>query len=43
MDKPDVPGLLPLIRQADLESPLDESSVSYFLSTIDLHPGSTRA
>ena len=41
MDSPDVPGLLPLIRQADLESPLDESSVSYFLSTIDLHLGTT--
>ena len=39
MDSPDVPGLLPLIRQADLESPLDESRISYFLSTIDLHPG----
>jgi KUP system potassium uptake protein len=39
MDSPDVPGLLPLIRQADLESPLDESGISYFLSTIDLHPG----
>jgi KUP system potassium uptake protein len=39
MDSPDVPGLLPLIRQADLESPLDESSISYFLSAIDIHPG----
>jgi KUP system potassium uptake protein len=39
MDSPDVPGLLPLIRQAELESPLDESRISYFLSTIDLHPG----
>jgi KUP system potassium uptake protein len=39
MDSPDVPGLLPLIRQAELESPLDERRISYFLSTIDLHPG----
>jgi KUP system potassium uptake protein len=39
LDSPDVPGLLPLLRQADLESPLDESRISYFLSTIDLHPG----
>ncbi|HEY2265676.1 MAG TPA: KUP/HAK/KT family potassium transporter [Streptosporangiaceae bacterium] len=39
MDSPDVPGLLPLIRQAELESPLNESRISYFLSTIDLHPG----
>ena len=39
MDTPDVPGLLPLIRPADLESPLDEGGISYFLSTIDLHPG----
>jgi KUP system potassium uptake protein len=39
LDSPDVPGLLPLLRQADLESSLDESRISYFLSTIDLHPG----
>jgi len=39
MDTPDVPGLLPLICEADIESPLDESDVSYFLSTIDLHRG----
>ena len=39
MDSPDVPGLLPLIRKANLESPLDETRISYFLSTIDLHPG----
>jgi KUP system potassium uptake protein len=39
MDSPDVPGLLPIIRQAELESPLDETRISYFLSTIDLHPG----
>ncbi len=41
MDSPDVPGLLPLIRAADLESPLDESRISYFLSTIDLYLGNT--
>jgi KUP system potassium uptake protein len=41
MDQIDVPALLPLIRKADIESPLKESGVSYFLSTIDIHPGST--
>jgi len=41
MDDPDVPALLPLIRQADIESPLDESTVSYFLSTIALRLGTT--
>jgi KUP system potassium uptake protein len=41
MDQIDVPALLPLIRKADVESPLKESGVSYFLSTIDIHPGST--
>jgi KUP system potassium uptake protein len=39
MDTPDVPGLLPFIRQDGLEGPLDESQISYFLSTIDMHPG----
>ena len=41
MDKPDVPGLLPLIRAAGIDCGLDEGSVSYFLSTIELHRGST--
>jgi len=41
MDQIDVPALLPLIRKADVESPLQESDVSYFLSTIDIHPGTT--
>ncbi len=41
MDSPDVPGLLPLIRQAGLKGPLDESRISYFLSAIDLHPGTS--
>jgi hypothetical protein len=27
MDPPDVPGLLPLLRAANLESPLDETVV----------------
>ena len=46
MDNPDVPGLLRLIEQADIEFPLDVDEVSYFLSTIDLTrgdaPGMTR-
>jgi len=41
MDQIDVPALLPLIRKADVESPLRESDVSYFVSTIDIHPGTT--
>jgi KUP system potassium uptake protein len=41
MDQIDVRALLPLIRKADVESPLQESDVSYFLSTIDIHPGTT--
>ncbi|HEX4519856.1 MAG TPA: KUP/HAK/KT family potassium transporter [Gaiellaceae bacterium] len=41
MDKPDVPGLLPLIRAAGVDCGLDEGTVSYFLSTIELHRGST--
>jgi KUP system potassium uptake protein len=39
LDSPDVPGLLPLIREANLETPMDESRISYFLSTIDIVPG----
>jgi KUP system potassium uptake protein len=39
MDSPDVPGLLRLIRAANLETPLDESRISYFLSTIDMYLG----
>ncbi len=38
MDEPNVPDVLRLVRNADIESPLDEE-VSYFLSTIDLHLG----
>jgi KUP system potassium uptake protein len=39
MDTINIPSLLPLIRQAGLETPLDTRDVSYFLSTIDLHAG----
>jgi KUP system potassium uptake protein len=39
MDTINIPGLLPLIRQAGLEQPLNTGDVSYFLSTIDLHAG----
>ena len=31
MDQIDVPALLPLVRKADVESPLKDSDVSYFL------------
>jgi KUP system potassium uptake protein len=39
MDKTDVPGLLPLIREAAIESPLDEDRLSYFVSRIELVQG----
>jgi KUP system potassium uptake protein len=41
MDQANVPGLLPLIREAELESPLDDDKLSYFLSRIELYLGST--
>jgi KUP system potassium uptake protein len=41
MDDTKVPPLLPLIRKADVESPLEESDVSYFLSAIALRLGTT--
>jgi KUP system potassium uptake protein len=41
MDKQNVPSLLPLIRQADIETPLDEDRLSYFLSRIELARGNT--
>jgi KUP system potassium uptake protein len=41
MDQQDVPGLLPLIRQADTEGTLDQDKLSYFLSRIEIVPGST--
>jgi KUP system potassium uptake protein len=36
MDQPNIPDLLPLIRQADIESPLNEDKLSYFLSRIEI-------
>ena len=39
MESPDVPGLLPLIQQAEIEVPLDEEDLTYFLSKIELHRG----
>ncbi len=41
MDEANIPALLPLVLKADPESPLREGDVSYFLSTIELHPGNT--
>src|ERR1700733_2834744 len=41
MDTPAVPPLLPLIRQASPEGPLDDGMVSYFLSTIEVRKGNT--
>ena len=43
MDQTNVPGLLPLIREADVESPLDDDRLSYFLSRIEIVQGNTRA
>src|SRR5215475_8046045 len=40
MDQTNVPGLLPLIAKAKIESPLDDR-LSYFLSRIELHQGNT--
>ena len=39
MDQTNVPGLLPLIRDAAIESPLDEDRLSYFVSRIELIQG----
>ena len=39
MDQQNVPGLLPLIREADIEAPLDDEKLSYFLSHIELALG----
>jgi KUP system potassium uptake protein len=39
MDTPDVPALLPLLRDADIETRLDEDDLTYFLSKIELHQG----
>jgi KUP system potassium uptake protein len=41
MDQANVPGLLPLISKAEIESPLDDDKVSFFLSRIELRPGNT--
>jgi KUP system potassium uptake protein len=41
MDVPSVPPLLPLIRAAGEEGRLEEGKVSYFLSTIEVHPGNS--
>jgi KUP system potassium uptake protein len=41
MDPANIPGLLPLIAKAKIESPLDDGRLSYFLSRIELHPGDT--
>jgi len=41
MDQQNVPGLLPLIRQADIETPLDDDKLSYFLSRIEVVRGNT--
>jgi KUP system potassium uptake protein len=40
-DVPSVPALLPLIRKACYEGPLDQEAVSYFLSTIEVRKGSS--
>jgi KUP system potassium uptake protein len=39
MDQTNVPGLLPLIRGAIMEGPLDEDRLSYFVSRIELVQG----
>jgi KUP system potassium uptake protein len=39
MDQTNVPGLMRLIRGADVESPLDDDRLSYFVSRIELVPG----
>jgi KUP system potassium uptake protein len=41
MDKTTVPDLLPLIREASGESPLNEDNLSYFVSRIELVLGQT--
>jgi KUP system potassium uptake protein len=38
-DNQNVPALIPLMRDAAIESPLDEDDLSYFLSTIELTRG----
>ena len=41
MDQQNVPELLPLIRKAGAEGPLNGDTLSYFLSTIEVRRGST--
>jgi KUP system potassium uptake protein len=41
MDDPNVPALIPLIREADIECRIDDDRLTYFLSTIDLIAGDT--
>ena len=46
MDEPNVPDMIPLIKEAGLERPLEADDLSYFLSTLELargnHPGLSR-
>ena len=41
MDQVNVPELLPLTAKADIESPLDDDKLSYFVSRIELRLGNT--
>ena len=41
MDPTSIPGLLPLIREAGAEGPDHDDGLSYFLSRIEIVPGST--
>ena len=41
MDQTNVPGLVPLIRGAPIESPLHDDRLSYFVSRIELVQGNT--
>ena len=40
-DDQNVPALIPMLKQAGIESPLNEEEVTYFLSKIELHRGNT--
>jgi len=41
MDPQNIPALLPLIREADIEGPLESGELSYFLSRIEIVLGHT--
>jgi len=41
MDPQNIPALLPLIREADIERPLENEELSYFLSRIEIVLGNT--